>query len=181
MIEVDKMGIMMLKKFVKYVSQNMLGMVGMSVYILADTYFISVAVGTDGITALNLVLPVYNMIFAIGAMMGVGSAIRLVIERNQEHPNADGYFFHALSWALIVGLLFILVGIFFPDKLIALLGGDAEIVAVGKIIRVFLWVLRRFLCGIISAMLLCATMGIHRSQWLRHYSAVCSILYLTMY
>ena len=132
MIEVDKMGIMMLKKFVKYVSQNMLGMVGMSVYILADTYFISVAVGTDGITALNLVLPVYNMIFAIGAMMGVGSAIRLVIERNQEHPNADGYFFHALSWALIVGLLFMFVGIFFPDKLIALLGGDAEIVAVGK-------------------------------------------------
>ena len=122
----------MLKKFVKYVSQNMLGMVGMSVYILADTYFISVAVGTDGITALNLVLPVYNMIFAIGAMMGVGSAIRLVIERNQEHPNADGYFFHALSWALIVGLLFMFVGIFFPDKLIALLGGDAEIVAVGK-------------------------------------------------
>ena len=125
MIEVDKMGIMMLKKFVKYVSQNMLGMVGMSVYILADTYFISVAVGTDGITALNLVLPVYNMIFAIGAMMGVGSAIRLVIERNQEHPN--------------------------------------------------------FLCGIISAMHLCATMGIRRSQWLRHYSAVCSILCLTMY
>ena len=40
----------MLKKFIKYVSQNMLGMVGMSVYILADTYFISVAVGADGIT-----------------------------------------------------------------------------------------------------------------------------------
>lgn len=140
MIEVDKMGITMLKKFVKYVSQNMLGMVGMSVYILADTYFISVAVGTDGITALNLVLPVYNMIFAIGAMMGVGSAIRLVIERNQEHPNADGYFFHALSWALIVGLLFMFVGIFFPDKLIALLGGDAEIVAVGKnYTRIFMW------------------------------------------
>ena len=50
----------MLKKFIKYVSQNMLGMVGMSVYILADTYFISVAVGADGITALNLVLPIYN-------------------------------------------------------------------------------------------------------------------------
>lgn len=83
----------MLKKFAKYVSQNMLGMVGMSVYILADTYFISVAVGTDGITALNLVLPVYNLIFAVGAMMGVGSAIRLVIERNQKNPDADGYFF----------------------------------------------------------------------------------------
>ena len=61
----------MLKKFMKYVSQNMLGMVGMSVYILADTYFISVAVGADGITALNLVLPIYNIIFAIGAMMAL--------------------------------------------------------------------------------------------------------------
>lgn len=81
---------------------------------------------------------------------------------------------------MIVGLLFMFVGIFFPDKLIALLGGDAEIVAVGKIIRVF-YGFAPFLCGIISAMLLCATMGIHRSQWLRHYSAVCSILYLTMY
>ena len=122
----------MLKKFAKYVSQNMLGMVGMSVYILADTYFISVAVGTDGITALNLVLPVYNLIFAVGAMMGVGSAIRLVIERNQKNPDADGYFFHALLWAFIVSLLFMFVGIFLPDKLIALLGGDAKIIAVGK-------------------------------------------------
>ena len=122
----------MLKKFIKYVSQNMLGMVGMSVYILADTYFISVAVGADGITALNLVLPIYNIIFAIGAMMGVGSAIRFVVERNKKSPDADRYFFHALVWAFIISLFFIFVGLFLPDKLIALLGGDAQIVATGK-------------------------------------------------
>ena len=122
----------MLKKFMKYVSQNMLGMVGMSVYILADTYFISVAVGADGITALNLVLPIYNIIFAIGAMMGVGSAIRFVVERNKKSPDADGYFFHALVWAFIISLFFIFVGLFLPDKLISLLGGDAQIVATGK-------------------------------------------------
>ena len=74
------------KQFIRYVSQNMLGMLGMSLYILADTYFISKAVGADGITALNLVLPVYNLIFAIGSMIGVGSAIRFVIERNKENP-----------------------------------------------------------------------------------------------
>lgn len=116
----------------KYVSQNMLGMVGMSVYILADTYFISVAVGTNGITALNLVLPIYNLIFAIGSMIGVGSAIRYVVEQNKKSPKADGYFFHALLWALIISLFFIFVGVFLPDKLIALLGGDAVIVATGK-------------------------------------------------
>ena len=80
------------KQFIRYVSQNMLGMLGMSLYILADTYFISKAVGADGITALNLVLPVYNLIFAIGAMIGVGSAIRFVIERNKENPEVESSF-----------------------------------------------------------------------------------------
>ena len=109
----------MLKKFAKYVSQNMLGMLGMSLYILADTYFISRAVGPDGIAALNLVLPLYNLIFAIGAMIGVGSAIRFVVERNKKNPDATGYFFHALAWAGIISILFIMVGIFLPDKLVA--------------------------------------------------------------
>ena len=44
-------------KFAKYVSLNVCGMVGISLYILADTFFIAQAVGADGITALNLVLP----------------------------------------------------------------------------------------------------------------------------
>ena len=110
----------MLKKFIKYVSQNMLGMVGMSVYILADTYFISVAVGADGITALNLVLPIYNIIFAIGAMMGVGSAIRFVVERNKKTSRMRmDIFFHALVWAFIISLFFILSVCFFRINLIA--------------------------------------------------------------
>ena len=96
------------------------------------TYFISVAVGANGITALNLVLPLYNLIFAIGSMIGVGSAIRYVVEKNKKNPDAEGYFFHALLWALLIGFIFMLVGIFLPDRLISLLGGDAEIVATGQ-------------------------------------------------
>ncbi|MEE1248658.1 MAG: MATE family efflux transporter, partial [Lachnospiraceae bacterium] len=47
------------RKFIKYVSQNIVGMIGISAYILADTFFISQAEGARGITALNLVLPLY--------------------------------------------------------------------------------------------------------------------------
>ena len=50
------------KQFFKYVSQNIFGLLGTSCYILADTYFISQAAGTDGVTLLNLCLPVYNFI-----------------------------------------------------------------------------------------------------------------------
>ena len=74
-------------EFAKYVSQNVFAMIGMSCYILADTFFISKAVGANGITALNLVLPLYNLIFAIGSMIGVGSAIRFAIAKNQGEKN----------------------------------------------------------------------------------------------
>ena len=51
------------KQYFKYVSQNIFGLLGTSCYILADTYFISQAAGTDGVTLLNLCLPIYNLIF----------------------------------------------------------------------------------------------------------------------
>ena len=61
-------------KFLQYVLQNIAGMIGVSVYILADTFFISIYSGADGITVLNLALPVYGLIFAAGSMVGVDSA-----------------------------------------------------------------------------------------------------------
>ena len=56
-------------------------MMGQSVYILADTFFISVSSGADGLAVLNLILPVFGMMFAIGSMIGIGSATRYGINR----------------------------------------------------------------------------------------------------
>ena len=44
----------MYKTFFKYVLQSIAGMLGLSVYILADTFFISVCSGSDGLAVLNL-------------------------------------------------------------------------------------------------------------------------------
>lgn len=57
------------KQYFRYVSQNIFGLIGTSCYILADTYFIAQAAGTDGVAMLNLCLPVYNFIFAFGSMI----------------------------------------------------------------------------------------------------------------
>ena len=80
------------KKFAKYVSQNIFGMLGISCYVVADTFFISKFAGADGITVLYLVLPVFNVIFAVGSMIGVGSAIRFKILRAKNNERADDYF-----------------------------------------------------------------------------------------
>ena len=63
-------------KLRRYLVSNLIAMTGLSCYLLADTFFISVAQGANGITALNLALPVYGLMFAIGSMIGEGSATR---------------------------------------------------------------------------------------------------------
>lgn len=40
------------KQYLKYVSSNILGMMGLSFYILADTYFVAARLGADGLAAL---------------------------------------------------------------------------------------------------------------------------------
>lgn len=128
------------RPFVKYVSQNILGTIGVSAYILADTFFISQSEGADGITALNLVLPVYSLIFAIGSMIGVGSATRFALGRARGDEKADCYFSNAVFWAILLGICFMIPGMGMPDKVLSLLGGDARIVEVGtEYTRIFLF------------------------------------------
>ena len=80
------------KQFFKYVSQNIFGLIGTSCYILADTYFIAQVAGTDGVTLLNLCLPMYNLIFAFGSMIGLGAATRYAILQAQGEARAQRYF-----------------------------------------------------------------------------------------
>ena len=57
-----------------------------------DTFFIAASAGANGITALNLTLPVYGVIFALGSMLGVGSATRYSLLKSAGAPDADDYF-----------------------------------------------------------------------------------------
>ena len=45
----------------------MAGMIGISIYILADTFLFSLHSGANGLTVLNLILPIYGVLYAIGA------------------------------------------------------------------------------------------------------------------
>ncbi len=121
----------MKKLFFKYVLQNVAGMIGVSVYILADTFFISLYSGADGLTMLNLVIPIYGLMYAFGSMVGIGSAIRYALKKASGDENTDFYFTHALSWDLILSIPFILLGIFAPQWVLHLMGADARIKASG--------------------------------------------------
>lgn len=121
----------MYKTFFKYVLQSIAGMLGLSVYILADTFFISVCAGSNGLAVLNLVLPIYGLLFAIGSMIGIGSATRYAIDHARKEP-ADHYFFQSVAWSVLISLIFVAGGIFFPEQILRIFGADAELVRLGR-------------------------------------------------
>ena len=121
-----------LKRFFKYISRSTAGMVGISVYVLADTFFISLYAGSNGITVLNFVLPLYSLIFAIGSMAGVGSATRYAVKKALGADDLNGYFGHALLWQLILSAPFVALGAATPELWLRLMGGDAAITELGK-------------------------------------------------
>ena len=117
-------------KFAAYVSKDIFGMIGISAYVLADTFFIALAEGADGIAALNLVLPVYGLIYAVGAMIGAGAATRFAIDRVRR-KESEGYLSEAVEWILIASVPFILIGAFLPERLLILLGATGNVIAAG--------------------------------------------------
>ena len=116
------------REFARYASLNMLGMLGISCYILADTFFISRATGAQGLAALNLALPVYSLIHGLGLMLGMGGGIRYSIGRGQgDKQSGDGAFTQALCLALFLGALFSITGLTFARPLAQILGAQGEV------------------------------------------------------
>ena len=88
----------MKRSFFQYVSLNVLGALGLSGYILADTLFVAHRLGTDGLAALNLAISVFGLINGLGLMLGIGGATRYAICRTQgDGVRADRAFSRALA------------------------------------------------------------------------------------
>lgn len=117
-----------LKIFSKYVSLNIAGMIALSCYILADTFFVANGIGPDGLTALNLAIPVYSFINGAGLMIGIGGSTKYsMLKASNKEIEANQTFTHVLVIGSIFATLFILLGLFAADTLAVLLGADGNI------------------------------------------------------
>lgn len=116
----------LLRNFAKYVSLNILGMIGLSFYILADTYFVSKALGSTGIAALNLSISIYSVIHGMGLMIGIGGATRFSILKSQKDNNrANAVFSSSIILGAMIGVIFAIIGLFGAKHLALVLGADS--------------------------------------------------------
>lgn len=119
--------------FVKYSSLNVLGMIGLSCYILADTFFVSKGLGTNGLTALNLAIPIYSFIHGSGLMIGMGGGTKYSIQKSQGKDKvANSIFSHVVAIAAIFAAVFVLIGLFFSGNIVTLLGADETVYQMTK-------------------------------------------------
>ncbi|MDD3337597.1 MAG: MATE family efflux transporter [Lachnospiraceae bacterium] len=117
-----------LRDFAKYASLNVLGMLGLSCYILADTFFVSKSLGTNGLTALNLAIPIYSFIHGSGLMIGMGGGTKYSIQKiRRDDAAANRTFSNSVFIAACFGLFFVLLGLFFSKDILSLFGAKDSV------------------------------------------------------
>ena len=115
-------------QFFKFILFNIISSLGVSVYILIDTYFIARGMGTDGIASLNLCLPVFNFMNGFGLMLGMGGGGKFsMMYCRVERLETDKVFVNAFAAALAVSAFFLSIGLFFSRPFTAFLGADSSI------------------------------------------------------
>ncbi len=117
-----------LQEFGKYVLQSVLSQLGVSCYILADTYFISKGVGADGLTALNLAIPVFSVMNGCGFMLGIGSGTKYgIMKGTGNEKRGDVLFTSSLCVVTVLAVIFMLIGLLAADPITVLVGANAEV------------------------------------------------------
>lgn len=141
-------------QFIKYTSLNVLGMLGLSCYILADTFFVSKGLGANGLAALNLAIPIYSFIHGSGLMIGMGGATKYAIcQSRNSKETANHAFTNAAFLVLIFAAIFFFLGLWGSEHLAHLLGADATVFQMAKTyLRVILLFAPMFL---LNNLLLC--------------------------
>lgn len=119
-----------LRTFLRYTILSVLGTLGVSCYILADTFFISKGLGATGLTALNLAIPVYNFIHGTGLMLGMGGATQFSIDVSRgQIKRGSQIYTHTIYLAVLSSILFAVIGLFGSEQLAAVLGADESVKA----------------------------------------------------
>ena len=127
------------KVFLNYLVPSVSATLVTSIYILADTMMIGRGIGSVGIAALNILLPLYSTFYGLGMMFGVGGSVLFGFYRGKgEDREACGYFTTGLFMAVLSAVLSVVLCNAFFEPLLSLLGMtpsmESHAVPYGKIL-----------------------------------------------
>lgn len=110
------------KEFFRYVSLNVMGMIGLSCYILADTFFVANGIGLQGLAALNISISIYSIVSGLGLLIGIGGASVFAIYKASHNNKTHQVFTNAIYLAGIISFILVIIGLFGSSFLATTLG-----------------------------------------------------------
>lgn len=110
-----------------------IGILVMSIYMIVDTIFVGNWVGSLGIAAITVVMPIVFLISSIGMSIGIGGAS--IISRalgSDDKSKALRAFGNQVTMTLILATIVVAAGSFFQEEILVLFGGKGNILAPAK-------------------------------------------------
>lgn len=109
--------------FFRYLFPSISATLVTSIYILADTIMIGKGIGGEAVAGLNIILPLFSLMFGIGYLFGNGGAILMSVSLGMgDEKRAREYFSTAFFFAGSISIVLILLTYLLFEPLIRILG-----------------------------------------------------------
>ncbi len=116
--------------FFRLAVPSMISMAVTSLYTIADGVFVGHFIGAGALAAVNLVMPLIMMSFALADMLAVGSAVQIAIRLGERREaEASKIFSFACGMILFISLVIGAAAFGLADGLVSLLGADGPVAA----------------------------------------------------
>ena len=121
------------KIYCKYLSAAFGSALIASIYSTVDAAMVGQYQGPIGTAALAVIGPIWNIIFSLGLLTGIGGSVLFSTLRGKgENNESNSYFTASLILTIIISLAIWVVVIFFDTPLLELFGANEEILPLAK-------------------------------------------------
>ncbi|MGM9892298.1 MATE family efflux transporter [Limosilactobacillus sp.] len=134
-----------------YVTRNVVATLGLSLYVIIDTLFISIAAGALGLATLNIVLPIFSLFNATGLLLGVGGATIFSLNKVLHPERVKDLFSELITFAAVFGTLVAILLTVFARPVVDFLGADDQTRQMAMTyLRIAAWSGPLYMCSYIS-------------------------------
>ncbi|MDO4478298.1 MAG: MATE family efflux transporter [Lachnospiraceae bacterium] len=113
------------KLYARFLPSAIIALLISSVASLIDTIVVSYFMGPTALSAVNICMPIYSILTAVGLLIvgGAGTLYSQYLGRN-EKEKAQKVFTLAAFVLLVIGVIYMVVGILFTDDIVRMLGAN---------------------------------------------------------
>ncbi|MCF7745765.1 MATE family efflux transporter [Aeromonas veronii] len=127
--------------FWRYVTPTVAAMLITGIYVTIDGMFVGHVLGQDGMAGLMLAYPICAVLYAVGALIGMGASSLVSFYLGQGNPaKARHIVGNALVMVLLASALLSFIGIRYGEPMLAWMGAEGEIFTAGlSYLQAYAW------------------------------------------